>query len=248
MEDELLNEEEAKVYREDEGYSVEKTGLISNLESRTEKVQKKSDAEVNIHMATALTMDVKGAEVVKNAELILKVTATPFIASCPKLTWLSSNEKVAVVDDQVRGSGVKEDGVVQVYARGIGEATITAKAENGLSCSMELTVVEEESEEEGPIEVGSKYAFTSYSDDEEATEYASGTVEVLSSTTKLAKIKVLTNEPDDPENTWVGREFYVDVDAEVGEEKYHLYTNTKKTVVPGIVVKITSKIEEEAGE
>jgi len=61
----------------------------------------------------------------------------------------------------------------------------------------------------------------------------------------LAKIVVLTNEPDDPETTWVGREFYVDRSIEVGDgNKYPLYTNTSKTVVPGVVVEITEKVEE----
>ena len=255
MEDELLEsgvnetpavtEETVTVHSENEGYSVIGTGLVSNLESHREEVDEKSDVEVNIKAASALAMEIQEATVLKGADLIAKVSVTPFIANCPKLTWLSSNEAVAIVDDKLNGNGICENGIAMIYAVGVGEAEISATAENGLTCSMSLEVVAKEVPEPEPIETGSKYAFVSYSDDAEPLQYAHGTVEVLSTTKKLAKIVVLTNEPDDPEATWVGREFYVDRSIEVGDgNKYPLYTNTSKTVVPGVVVEITEKVEE----
>lgn len=255
MEDELLvNPEvsetpevtsEKKVYSENEGYSIVNTGLVSNLETHREEADEKSDVEVNITAATALAMEIQEATVLKGADLIAKVSVTPFVANCPKLIWLSSNEEVAVVDDKLSGNGICEDGLAMVYAKGIGEATISATAESGLTCSMSLEVVAEEKPEPEPIETGSKYAFVSYSDGAESVEYARGTVKVLSTTKQLAKVVVLTNEPDDPEATWVDREFYVDRSIEVGDgNKYPLYTNTSKTVVPGVVVEITEKVEE----
>ena len=236
---------EGTVYSEDEGYSVAGTGLVSNLECHREEADEKSDIEVNIKAATALAMEIQEATVLKGADILAKVSVTPFVANCPKLTWLSSDESVAIVDDMINGNGICEDGIAMVYAKGIGEATISATAENGLTCSMSLEVVAKEEPEPEPIETGSKYAFVSYSDDAEPVEYARGTVEVLSTTKKLAKIVVLTNEPDDPEETWVGREFYVDLGIEVGDgNKHPLYTNTSKEVVPGVVVEITEKVEE----
>lgn len=258
MDDELLepgvnetpevNEEAAAIHSENEGYSVLGTGLIANLESHREEADEKSDVEVNIKAASALAMEIQEATLLKGAYLLARVAVTPFTANCPRLFWQSTNEEVVVVDDNLNGSGLREDGLAMVYAVGVGEAQVKAVAENGLSCTMSLEVVAEEEPEPEPIEVGSKYAFVSYSDDAEPVEYAHGTVEVLSTTKKLAKIVVLTNEPDDPEATWVGREFYVDRSVEVGDgNKYPLYTNTSKTVVPGVVVEITEKVEE-AGE
>lgn len=62
-----------------------------------------------------------------DSTLQLNVTALPEGASVPKLTWTSSNEKVATVD---------ENGLVTAHT--YGKTTITAKTADGLSASCEI--------------------------------------------------------------------------------------------------------------
>ena len=246
-----------KVHTENEGYSVVETGLVSNLKGRREIADEKTDNEINIIPATNLFIAQINEQdpeqdpvIITTLELnegefaTVVVTAVPEMANCPRLAWYSSNQEVAVVSDMME-YGMYAGNKAHIAAVSEGDAVITVADANGeLKCELQLSVVAAGPEPE-PIEVGSKYAFVSYSDDAEPVEYAHGTVEVLSTTKKLAKIVVLTNEPDDPQEPWVGREFYVDRDIEVGDgNKYPLYTNTSKTVVPGVVVEITEKVEE----
>jgi hypothetical protein len=252
MDDELLepgvnetpevNEEAAAIHSENEGYSVLGTGLIANLESHREEADEKSDVEVNIKAASALAMEIQEATLLKGAYLLARVAVTPFTANCPRLIWQSTNEEVVVVDDNLNGSGLREDGLAMVYAVGVGEAQVKAVAENGLSCTMSLEVVVPVDPE--TLEVDSTYAFNLFEDEAE-TASAEGTVKVLSVADDLAKISVLTIDPDDPEETWVEREFYVDADLEVGDgNKHALYEDAEKTEVSGITIEITEKVGE----
>lgn len=255
MEDELLNggsdfqnqqqelgDEVFVPSPEEAGYPVTELGFIANMEARTDANQKKSDAAANMHEASALVMDVLEATVLRGASLLLRVNVTPTIANCPKLTWESSDSSVAVVDDMIKGNGIKEDGLAQLFACGVGEATITATSESGLRCSMSLEVVESLPEQ---MEVGSKYVFTTY-DAEGVSEVAQGELEVMSSEEGLAEVKVLSIDPDDPEHSWVNQVFYVDSDIAVGDgEKHLLYSDVEKTAVPEVSIAIVEKAEAE---
>lgn len=87
------------------------------------------------------------------------------------------------------------------------------------------------------ITPGDEYNFTSYSP--EGAVWATGKAEIMGLVkgNSLAKIKVLENSV--PE--YVGQIFYIDADAEVGAEKYPLYTNTSKAEA-GIEITIDSKV------
>ena len=95
------------------------------------------------------------------------------------------------------------------------------------------------------------YAFTStwkYLDAQgvEQTATANGTAQLFGAADMIgsyAKIKVLTNTPDDPNETWVGREFYIPANAKVGDDVQLLtYKDGKFTLVQGITVKIGAKV------
>jgi len=88
--------------------------------------------------ATKKTVAVKSVKLDKtactlkvNATLKLKATVNPSNATSKKITWSSSNSKVAKVN---------QSGVVTAVAKG--KATITAKAGNGKKATCTVTVVE----------------------------------------------------------------------------------------------------------
>lgn len=135
MEDELLktSEEVVEVFSSNEGFSVTNTGVILGLRCN---------------------MDVQEVSVVKGSDIDIRVIPSPGIANCPKLSWYSSDSSVAYVDDMLSGNGICECGLVKIYTRGLGTATITASSESGLTCSLVINVVEVTKEEEKEEEEG----------------------------------------------------------------------------------------------
>ena len=86
----------------------------------------------NTDPATSVTLSTTSAELCFNGQLCLEATVLP-VTSSPKVTWTSSDEKVATV---------AETGLVT--AVGVGSATITATTTDGtdLSATCEVTVLD----------------------------------------------------------------------------------------------------------
>ena len=86
----------------------------------------------NTDPATSVTLSTTSAELCFNGQLCLEATVLP-VTSSPKVTWTSSDEKVATV---------AETGLVT--AVGVGTATITATTTDGtdLSATCEVTVLD----------------------------------------------------------------------------------------------------------
>jgi len=91
-------------------------------------------------LATSLTLDVTEASLAPSEILTLTATLLPEDATNPMLTWTSSNEKVATVD---------EYGVVTAVADG--EATITVSTTDGSNLSATCIVTVETKEAEGDV-------------------------------------------------------------------------------------------------
>lgn len=84
-------------------------------------------------LATSLTLDVTEASLAPNETLTLSATLHPEDVTNPVLTWTSSNEEVATVD---------EYGVVTAVALGTATITATANDGSGVSASCIVTVKE----------------------------------------------------------------------------------------------------------
>ena len=133
-----------KVYSKNEGYSVTGTGIVTNLESHQEANQKKSDEEINIHEVSKINASTSSVVLSSGAELLVNVEAMPFIANCPEISWYSSDENVAIVDDMMSTLQYEGGRLVKIIGVGAGTTIITAVSEGSkLSCSINVEVVAE---------------------------------------------------------------------------------------------------------
>ena len=86
---------------------------------------------ITAEKVTGITLSQTTATLAEGDELMLTATITPNYASDPSVTWSTSNESVATVD---------EDGVVTAIASGTAAITATANDGSGVSASCEVTV------------------------------------------------------------------------------------------------------------
>ncbi len=100
----------------------------------TTEVKTVSTSATTAAKPTKVTLNKTSATLTVGKTMTLKATVTPKNAST-KLTWTSSNKKIATVDSSGKVKGVKA-----------GTATITVKTSNGKSASCKVTVITKQQE------------------------------------------------------------------------------------------------------
>ena len=115
--------------------TVTKSGKIKGVKTGTATITvkttsgKKATCKVTVKVpATKVKLNKTKATVAKGRTLTLKATMTPS-SSTDKLTWTSSNKKVATVDKNGKVKALKK-----------GAATITVKTTSGKKAACKITV------------------------------------------------------------------------------------------------------------
>ena len=129
--------EEFKALINEEIERLQASITMTETEAPAEPAEEERDPRGNPPGAavakTVAVMSVKlnkaSATLKQGQQITLKATISPNNASNKKVTWSSSNKKVATVN----GSGV-------VVAKGVGTCTITAKSNNGKKATCKITV------------------------------------------------------------------------------------------------------------
>ena len=115
--------------------TVDKNGVVTAVKKGTVTITaktsggKKATCKVTVKVpATKVKLNKTKATVAKGRTLTLKATMTPS-SSTDKLTWTSSNKKVATVDKNGKVKALKK-----------GTATITVKTASGKKATCKITV------------------------------------------------------------------------------------------------------------